>query len=221
MGLRDRTEGMLVTAGWPRYAAWAIVPLACAGVPGVGAFAAFIYLVALLKVGRQPFNVMGTLRQPVSWRWIALALVMAVGIELAANVALEPLARWVAAQPVDMSAFGGFEGNWGKLALFLALSWVSGGLIEETVFRGFIIGFGQRVFGARWRWPLALLSALIFGLSHLYQGTAGVVLTGITGLLLGAIYLLAGNNLLLVMVVHGLVDTISMLMLFLGLAGTN
>lgn len=44
-----------------------------------------------------------------------------------------------------------------------------------------------------WRWVTVLLSGVIFGLMHSYQGPAGVVSTGISGLVMGIFYLRFGR----------------------------
>jgi len=44
-----------------------------------------------------------------------------------------------------------------------------------------------------WRWIAVILSEVLLGLAHLYQGTAGVISTGISGLILAIYYLLFGR----------------------------
>jgi membrane protease YdiL (CAAX protease family) len=43
------------------------------------------------------------------------------------------------------------------------------------------------------RWLVVLLSAVIFGAAHIYQGMAGVLSTGISGFILASYYLLFGR----------------------------
>ena len=218
MSLRARTEQALSTDGWPRRFAWALAPLLCLAMPGPGAILAFVWLVGLLVFGRQSFGLLG-LSRPPSWiRLLAYSLLVAAVIHGVADYAIEPFARWVSDQPPDTSKFQGFLGDWRKLAFFLLLSWLVGAALEETVFRGFMIAYGATIFGARYQWPLAVFSSAVFGLSHLYQGTAGVVLTSIVGLMLAAAFIRSRKNLPLVMLAHGFVDTISMVQLFLGSA---
>jgi len=54
-------------------------------------------------------------------------------------------------------------------------------------------------------WPAVFLGALIFGVGHLYQGPAGVMKTGATGLLMGILYVGTGS-LLFPMILHAAVD---------------
>jgi hypothetical protein len=58
--------------------------------------------------------------------------------------------------------------------------------------------------------------ALVFGLSHGYQGGAGMLSTGIVGLLLGVIFVWNGFSLWLPIFVHGFIDTVGISMIALG-----
>ena len=79
---------------------------------------------------------------------------------------------------------------------------VSAGVCEEIVCRGYMIWYLAAFVG---EWPAVLLSALVFGLGHLYQGSAGVMKTGATGLLMGILYVATGS-LLWPMILHTAVD---------------
>jgi len=70
--------------------------------------------------------------------------------------------------------------------LWLALS-VTAALGEEAIFRGFVMTRLHRLF-KRWT-PVVILSGLSFGLAHLYQGWAGVVLTGIYGIVFSLVFI--------------------------------
>jgi membrane protease YdiL (CAAX protease family) len=60
---------------------------------------------------------------------------------------------------------------------------------------------------------------VLFGAAHAYQGLDGVILTGLTGFGLGALFILCGRNLWPCILVHGLIDMGSFTALYLGLAG--
>jgi uncharacterized protein len=61
-----------------------------------------------------------------------------------------------------------------------------------------------------------LFSAVLFGVSHISQGLSGVLSNFVGALVYGALYLLAGRNLWVPILVHGLEDTIAFLLIFLG-----
>jgi uncharacterized protein len=87
---------------------------------------------------------------------------------------------------------------------FAAIS-IGAGIDEELMFRGFLFYYFTLWFPHINPLENALLTSAIFGFGHLYQGTKGVLSTGVTGLILAGLFLLSGN-LLLPMVVHALGD---------------
>ena len=82
---------------------------------------------------------------------------------------------------------------------------LTAGITEEILYRGFLIHY---FFSAPFHAELAvavIVSSVIFGAGHLYQGVAGFISSAILGLLFSAIFLMTGN-LLLPMVLHALID---------------
>ena len=114
-------------------------------------------------------------------------------------------------------AFGG-PGDTHAFVVWLVQALTLAAFGEEMVFRGYLIrrvidltgdtGIGRVV-------AVAASSAL-FGLAHRYQGSAGVVATGIIGAFLGALYLFGRKNLWPVIVCHGIVDAVILSALYLG-----
>jgi uncharacterized protein len=85
--------------------------------------------------------------------------------------------------------------------LFLAVS-ITAGVCEELLFRGYLFAMTSHwltLAGA------AIVSAVVFGLGHAYQGRKGMVKTTIVGLVLGAIYIGTGS-LVWPMLLHALID---------------
>lgn len=73
---------------------------------------------------------------------------------------------------------------------FIGLA-VTVALCEEILYRGFVLMTLERAFGL----PLAGLvgSSLLFGLAHLYQGSRGIGITTIVGVVFGAVTLWTGS----------------------------
>lgn len=70
---------------------------------------------------------------------------------------------------------------------------ITAGLCEEIVFRGYLLFY---LHTSPWKLDLTvalLISSLIFGLQHLYQGAKGVAGTFVLGALFGLFFLLTGN----------------------------
>ena len=77
----------------------------------------------------------------------------------------------------------------GELRMFWALS-VTAGLCEELLYRGFLMWYVGHWLGVA---PTLLLVSVLFGLGHSYQGLRGVLTTGIVGIVLGLLYVVAGS----------------------------
>jgi membrane protease YdiL (CAAX protease family) len=65
-----------------------------------------------------------------------------------------------------------------------------------------------------WRWAAVLFSAVIFGLMHMYQGTAGMILTGFSGLIMAVFYLKFGRILPMI-IAHYLHDAVQFIVVLL------
>ncbi len=120
----------------------------------------------------------------------------------------------------DMSRFNPLEGNLPLLITSVVLAWTAVAFGEEMMYRAFLINqLGTLLQSNRLRWTLSLIfSSILFGLIHFYQGPLGIVLTGLTGLLFGLIYLKSSRNLWAVIIAHGLMNTFTFVLLFLGMA---
>jgi membrane protease YdiL (CAAX protease family) len=79
---------------------------------------------------------------------------------------------------------------------------VTAGVCEEVLYRGFLIWYL-----AHWMplWVAAIVGGAAFGLAHFYQGGAGVVKTGVTGVIAGLLFALTGS-LLWPVILHAAVD---------------
>jgi membrane protease YdiL (CAAX protease family) len=105
-----------------------------------------------------------------------------------------------------LAPVSGFE-----MTLFLVLS-ISAGICEELVFRGYL----QQQFARMGRsiWAGVVLSALVFGCAHGYEGVAGVLLIAAYGAMFGVLALLR-RGLRTGMIAHAWHDSISGLALVL------
>ena len=72
---------------------------------------------------------------------------------------------------------------------FCGLS-ITAGVVEETVYRGFLLWYLVQVLPL---WAALLLSSAVFGLGHGYQGIGGAVRTGLAGLAFAGLYVLSGS----------------------------
>ncbi len=98
--------------------------------------------------------------------------------------------------------------------------WIAAALPEELAFRGYVLNRLGDLLG---RGRIAIAAAVVvasaaFGLAHLSEGLAGILDGVIAGALFAGLYLAAGRNLWLPIVVHGAVDTLGVILLYRGVA---
>jgi len=91
--------------------------------------------------------------------------------------------------------------GWAVL-LFVVLPIIAG--FEELLFRGALIGVMHAGFGVP-LWILAVGSSVAFGLGHGAQGRLGILVTGLLGIGLAAVFILTGS-LLVVIVAHYVIN---------------
>jgi membrane protease YdiL (CAAX protease family) len=88
--------------------------------------------------------------------------------------------------------------------MFVAVA-ATAAVCEELLYRGFLLAVVEIVLPGVPPWPALFVAAALFGFAHLYQGAAGVVVTGLMGAIVGAIYIATGS-LLVPVVLHLLLD---------------
>jgi uncharacterized protein len=98
-----------------------------------------------------------------------------------------------------------------ETVLFTILA-VTAGICEEFIFRGFAIAvlFGAGVSS----WIAVLVSSLMFGAAHLYQGKGGSIGTGILGIVFASIRI-AYHSIFPVVIWHAVLDVVA------GIAGAR
>jgi membrane protease YdiL (CAAX protease family) len=92
-----------------------------------------------------------------------------------------------------------------ELLPYLALA-ITAGLCEEFLYRGFAMA--ALVHAGLAAWLVILVSSLLFGLAHNYQGTGGMVMTFAVGLVLG-VSRLTYNSLVPAIFWHSAIDVVA------------
>jgi membrane protease YdiL (CAAX protease family) len=166
----------------------------------------------------------------IGWRRIGLiryrSWKLTLGWGVAAGLLLEGFQLFVS-QPIlvkvlgkqpDLEDFRPLIGNLKLTLIFLALTWTLGAFGEEMVYRGYLMNRVADLFNrTRRAWIISLIAVhFAFGLAHAYQGVTGIIDEGLSGLLLGMIYLRTGRNLSVPIIAHGIGDSIDFVLIFLG-----
>lgn len=173
---------------------------------------------AILTATANGFRSIG-LRRPASWTRTLLVALTAAGSRIVlGNLVILPIATrfWPRVKPP--SVVSDITGRpWIALAVLLFV-WVFAAFGEEVGYRGYLLNRAGDV-GKRSKAAYVvglILVSILFGYGHFYKGPAGMLDSGIAGLILGAVYLLMGRNLWVSILAHGFIDTFAVAVEFFG-----
>ncbi|TDQ32206.1 CPBP family intramembrane glutamic endopeptidase [Zeaxanthinibacter enoshimensis] len=145
---------------------------------------------------------------------VVIALTIVVGISNIFN----PIVERLLDREVDVSAYGDLEGNTEFFRNYWWKAMISAAIAEEIFYRGFTFYFLERVFK---NFPyqkvlVVLITAVYFGISHSFQGIAGVLGIMLAATVFGGGYYLSRKNLYALILAHALVDSWSLFSLYKG-----
>ena len=142
----------------------------------------FLLLAIILQFRRHKFTALGYCRFTVVNAAFGFLLAAVVAVVLWVSAAIMPSLR---PGPGDFARLL-FPRTFAERLLWLGLS-LTAAIGEETLFRGFLLTRCRQVCG---HWvPAVVVSSCGFGLAHLYQGVAGVLLTGLCGILFSLMFI--------------------------------
>jgi membrane protease YdiL (CAAX protease family) len=159
------------------------------------------------------------LTRPPSWpRAVAVGVAVGVMLQVLSEYVSEPLIEHLTGQRANLEGFRSLVGNERQLALYLVLVWTWAAFGEELAYRGYLLNRAADLVGrtpAGWSVAVVFVTGL-FGFGHSYQGLAGMLDTGLHGLILCGVYLASGRNLWPVILAHGVTDTVAIGLLYSG-----
>lgn len=159
------------------------------------------------------------LRAPASWRrTILLAVGIGIAYDLVDIFVFLPALKGLTGQSVQLEQVEQIAGNPAILLYFLTVTWTLAAFGEELAYRGYLL---NRIADGLGRSRAAFLAgavvvSVLFGFAHKAQGVAGMLDNILAGVLFASLYLATGRNLWLPILVHGVVDTFSFALLYLG-----
>lgn len=111
----------------------------------------------------------------------------------------------------NVSHFMDLQGNFTLFLSTTLIMWITAAFLQELVFRAFLINTLDSLMGkTSWSpWLSVLASAVVFAGVHAYQGMTGILITGFIGLVFGVAYLFNGRRIWPLILVHGLVNTLT------------
>jgi membrane protease YdiL (CAAX protease family) len=160
--------------------------------------------------------------QPVSWPLTLLVGGCAAGLAALLNqFVLSPLLQpWRSAE-TQTGSLASLHGNLPELLLLLLATWPMAAMMEEMVFRGYLLNrildfTGQRKLAVG---AALLVSSLLFSLAHGSYEISFLMTSFGMSLLEGGLYLAFKRNLWISILVHGTANTITFLLAFFGQLG--
>ena len=178
--------------------------------PGIGIIGTVTIIALTYWLRGEPITDLG-LAAPDNWTaTILLGLALGIFIQLIAIILIEPLSEKLTNSAHDHSLVENVKGNWKTFLQWILAIWIVVALLEEVIFRGFLVTESVIVLGDS---PGALIFIIIFtslefGFAHGYQGRAGILSTAIIGAMLACIFIFSDFNLWLAIVTHGFIDTV-------------
>lgn len=187
--------------------------------PGVGVIAALVIIGLTVWLRGDGLAGLGFF-PPESWvNTLLWSIVLGAVIQLLSTLWIEPFSDKLTHSNTDHSAFEHLRGNLKNFLLMLVVVWVVVAFVEEVIFRGYMLGEIAALIGTSTLAVILnlLVSSILFGLAHWYQGKSGVLSTGLVGALLGILFIASGYNLWLPILTHGFIDTVGLFMIFANL----
>lgn len=176
-------------------------------------FAFFVVLIALwgskfkwLEFGLGKTNIGRTALRAIAYA-VLLFVVLDIGIQ--------PLVEYFT-EPVDLSNFDGLRGNVISMSIMMVIMWVFAAFGEEFIYRGYFTKRIALIMGntnASWL-GAAVITSIVFGAAHYYQGPAGMIATGVAGFYFAYLFIKNRSNLLLPILVHGFYDMIGLTLIY-------
>lgn len=188
--------------------------------PGIGIILAVAVIGMAVWIGPLESEDLGLTRPsgPLL-RTVGLGLLLGGLSAFASLILLEPGIERLTGRPHDLGIVDSVRGNLAVLIQWVIVVWLTVAIVEEFIFRGFIMSALVDLIG---RTPLGLTvallaSSLLFGIGHAYQGWSGTLSTGLIGLFMGVVFIAADFNLLLPILVHGFFDTVQLVLIWRNL----
>lgn len=152
------------------------------------------------------------LGKPANWWQLVVMSIISFGSLILFSRLVQPAIIETFGPHQNISYLYTIQNDLPRLITVMIAVWITSAFLEEIIFRSFIINTLDELLG---KTPLStfcavLASAVIFGGIHAYQGMTGILTTFSIGLIFGGIFILNGRRLWPLILVHGIIDSISL-----------
>jgi len=148
----------------------------------------------------------GLLPVAAGWQWLAIGLgVAAVVLQIQQMASVLRSPQQLAKVRDKMGELNGLAPQTAGEHRWFGLVSITAGVCEEMLYRGLLLAVLSPVVGTG---SAVLLSSLIFGLGHAYQGAAGIAKTTLVGLVMALLTVFSGS-LFVPMLLHAVIDLTS------------
>jgi len=159
------------------------------------------------------------LKPPVSWRRTILFALAAAALRiLLGDWVIDPITAHFWPPAVGPSGSDEIQGHAIVALQWLALIWTFAAFGEEIGYRGYLLTRAAEVGGRSIPayWAANVVVAVLFGFGHDYKGPAGMLDSGMAGLILGAAFIWSNRNLWVCILAHGFIDSVGVIGAFAG-----
>jgi len=177
-----------------------------------------LFISGILILNKQAFNWSWSeigLSKPNKWWVPVISAAAAFTTIVLLALFVQPLIDQYTADPA-ISHLLIINQNLPVFLLALVLVWITAAFLQELVFRSFFINSLDILLGRNRSspWIAVVISSIVFGLMHAWQGIGGIIMTTLIGFVLGITYLLNGRRIWSLVVVKGVLDTITLITLY-------
>ena len=163
---------------------------------------------------KREFEWVDTFKRQFTLKTIVYGILLGIFLWFVFDVVFKVLVESLFSIETDYSRFENLRNNIKPTLQLLLSIWVSAALCEEIIFRGFLLEKVKWI--SKNNWVAIVVSALLFGSIHIYQGPSGIIITTLSGIILGAIYVKSNFNLFLLFIIHGIADSIFFINIYTG-----
>ncbi len=180
----------------------------------------FVFLLGsiALWLRRSGWKTIGMRRPAGGWSMLAWCAVAAIAYDAFDGWVLLPLFHRITGEPANLSEYQSVAGHLSTVLIWILIGWTIGAFVEELAYRGFAFDRLEELLGRTRTATLVAVLAVsgLFGLIHGYQGISGILDNVFAGLFFALVYLRSGRNLWGSVVAHGMVNTVSFVLLYFG-----